>query len=54
MTTDNVINNNILYNTGIVPLPPRAYWKDYKHDYPVLSCLARDLLSMPATGAGVE
>ncbi|KAK6810429.1 hypothetical protein RU639_013759 [Aspergillus parasiticus] len=39
---------------GIVQLPPRAYWKEHEHDYPVLSRLARDLLSVPATGAGVE
>lgn len=25
-----------------------------KHEYPVLSCLARDVLSVPATGAGLE
>ncbi|THC88389.1 hypothetical protein EYZ11_012166 [Aspergillus tanneri] len=39
---------------GIVQLPPRAYWKEHEHEYPVLSRLARDLLSVPATGAGVE
>ncbi|KAF4219054.1 hypothetical protein CNMCM5878_003909 [Aspergillus fumigatiaffinis] len=39
---------------GVVPLPPRAYWKEHEHDYPVLSRLARDVLSVPATGAGVE
>ncbi|KAI2913801.1 hypothetical protein CBS147320_10459 [Aspergillus niger] len=39
---------------GTVQLPPRAYWKEHEHEYPVLSRLARDLLSVPATGAGVE
>ncbi|KAL3258479.1 hypothetical protein ABHI18_006016 [Aspergillus niger] len=39
---------------GIVPLPPRAYWKEHEHEFPVLSRLARDLLAVPATGAGVE
>ncbi|KAJ5292123.1 hypothetical protein N7478_001374 [Penicillium angulare] len=37
-----------------VPLPPRIYWKEHEHEFPILSRLARDLLSVPATGAGVE
>lgn len=43
-----------LTSAGTVQLPPRAYWKEHEHEYPVLSRLARDLLSVPATGAGVE
>ncbi|XP_077660676.1 uncharacterized protein AFUA_4G03300 [Aspergillus fumigatus Af293] len=31
-----------------------AYWKEHERDFPVLSRLARDLLAVPATGAGVE
>ncbi|KAJ5903877.1 hypothetical protein N7504_006260 [Penicillium tannophilum] len=37
-----------------VPVPPRLYWREHKREFPVLSWLARDLLSVPATGAGVE
>jgi len=37
-----------------MPLPPRAYWKKYEHEIPVLSYLARDLLTVPATDTEVE
>ncbi|KAJ5152474.1 hypothetical protein N7492_009754 [Penicillium capsulatum] len=37
-----------------VPVPPRVYWREHEREFPVLSRLARDLLSVPATGAGVE
>ncbi len=33
---------------------PRTYWKEHQHEFPVLALLARDLFSIPATGAGVE
>jgi len=32
----------------------RTFWKDHQHEFPVLSSIARDVLSIPATGAGVE
>lgn len=35
-------------------MSPRLYWKEHEREFPVLSRLARDLLSVPATGAGVE
>lgn len=35
-------------------VPPRVYWRENESKFPVLSRLARDLLSVPATGAGVE
>jgi hypothetical protein len=35
-------------------IPPRVYWRENESKFPVLSRLARDLLSVPATGAGVE
>ncbi|CDM32673.1 HAT dimerisation [Penicillium roqueforti FM164] len=31
-----------------------AYWKDHQREWPVLTRLARDLLSIPAIGAGTE
>jgi hypothetical protein len=33
---------------------PRIFWKDHQHEFPALASLARDVLSIPATGAGVE
>jgi hypothetical protein len=35
-------------------MPPREFWRDHEHRFPVLAALARDILSVPATGAGVE
>lgn len=32
----------------------RAFWKDHQREFPALARLARDVLSIPATGAGVE
>jgi hypothetical protein len=33
---------------------PRVFWKEHQHEFPALASLARDILSVPATGAGVE
>jgi hypothetical protein len=33
---------------------PRIFWKDHQHEFPALASLAQDVLSIPATGAGVE
>ncbi|OQE58765.1 hypothetical protein PENNAL_c0360G08151, partial [Penicillium nalgiovense] len=33
---------------------PRVFWKEHQHEFPALASLARDILSIPATGAGVE
>ncbi|RJE18367.1 hypothetical protein PHISCL_09298 [Aspergillus sclerotialis] len=42
-------------NSGIVTgVPLRAFWREHQHEYPALASLARDILSIPATGAGVE
>ena len=30
------------------------FWKDNQHQFPALAALAQDILSVPATGAGVE
>jgi hAT family dimerisation domain. len=30
------------------------FWKDHEAEFPALASLARDILSIPATGAGVE
>ena len=39
---------------GSVPVSPRQFWKDHEHEFPTLARIARDLFSIPATGAGVE
>lgn len=33
---------------------PRVFWKEHEYEYPVLAKMARDILSIPASGAGVE
>lgn len=33
---------------------PRIFWRDHQPKFPALACRARDILSIPATGAGVE
>ncbi|KAL3705729.1 hypothetical protein TMatcc_006738 [Talaromyces marneffei ATCC 18224] len=37
-----------------VPIAPRTFWKEHEHKFPALAKMARDILSIPATGAGVE
>ena len=33
---------------------PLLFWKEYEQELPILSSVARDILSIPTTGAGVE
>ncbi|CAP79491.1 Pc19g00750 [Penicillium rubens Wisconsin 54-1255] len=40
--------------TGTVRTPTAVFWKDHQRQFPALANLARDVLSIPATGAGVE
>jgi hypothetical protein len=42
---------HLIYVLGIVRSPPRIFWKDHQHDFPTLARLARDVLSISATGA---
>jgi hypothetical protein len=37
-----------------IEISPCAFWKENQHKYPALAAAARDVLSIPATGAGVE
>ncbi|KAJ5863538.1 uncharacterized protein N7529_005454 [Penicillium soppii] len=39
---------------GIEIQKPRAFWKDHELEFPILARIARDILSIPASGAGVE
>ncbi|GFF54131.1 hypothetical protein IFM58399_09749 [Aspergillus lentulus] len=36
------------------PIAPRTFWNEHEHKFPALAKMARDVLSIPATGAGVE
>lgn len=45
---------NPLMVSATTSIPPRVYWRENESKFPVLSRLARDLLSVPATGARVE
>lgn len=37
-----------------IHIAPLAFWKEYQTRFPAIAALARDILSFPATGAGVE
>lgn len=37
-----------------VDMGPLSFWKENQHPFPALAAMARDTLSVPATGAGVE
>jgi hypothetical protein len=39
---------------GIIDIDPLAFWAEHHKEYPILARIARDTLSIPATGAGVE
>ncbi|OQD75278.1 hypothetical protein PENANT_c155G02862 [Penicillium antarcticum] len=39
---------------GLVRSSPRVFWKEHQNEFPILANIARDILSIPATGAGVE
>lgn len=39
---------------GLTKGSPRLFWKEHQHEYPMLARVARDILSTPASGAGVE
>ncbi len=44
----------LTYAIGLIKGNPRLYWKEHGHEFPVLARIARDILSIPASGAGVE
>lgn len=43
-----------MQNIDTVDIPPRTFWKENQYKYPAFASAARDVLSIPATGAGVE
>ena len=44
----------LISSTGLNRAHPRVFWKEHQHEFPVLASLARDILAIPASGAGVE
>ncbi|EYE90334.1 uncharacterized protein EURHEDRAFT_463207, partial [Aspergillus ruber CBS 135680] len=44
----------ILTSIGTQIVNPRVYWRDHQHEYPILASVARDVLTTPASGSGVE
>jgi hypothetical protein len=53
-----ILNNKATYLLinliGLTKGSPRLFWKEHQHEYPILARMARDILSTPASGAGVE
>ena len=43
-----------MQNIDTVDISPRTFWKENQYKYPALASVARDVLSIPATGAWVE
>ncbi|KAJ5316476.1 hypothetical protein N7476_006783 [Penicillium atrosanguineum] len=37
-----------------IDISPLPFWKENQHRFPAIAALAQDVLSVPATGAGVE
>lgn len=48
------ISSLYLISLGTQVVNPRTYWKDHQHEFPILASLARDVLTTPASGSGVE
>lgn len=53
-----LINNKATYLLinllGLTKGSPQLFWKEHQHEYPILARIAWDILSTPASGAGVE
>lgn len=49
-----LLDNWLTLVLDTVEISPRVFWKENQYKYPILSATARDVLSIPATGAGVE
>ncbi|KAJ5264775.1 hypothetical protein N7505_007568 [Penicillium chrysogenum] len=46
--------NNILIVVYPIDIEPLQFWRENQSRFPAIALLARDILSIPATGAGVE
>jgi hypothetical protein len=48
------VSSLILTLLGTVEATPLVFWKEHQKEYPILASLARDVLTTPASGSGVE
>lgn len=48
------ISSLMLTLLGTVEATPLVFWKEHQKEYPILASLARDVLTTPASGSGVE
>jgi hypothetical protein len=44
----------LTYFPDLIDVEPLQFWKEHQARFPATASLARDILSSPATGAGVE
>ncbi|CAP79339.1 Pc17g00520 [Penicillium rubens Wisconsin 54-1255] len=51
---DDEIARYLARTSGLNPAHPRAFWGEHEHEFPVLANVARDVFSIPASGAGAE
>jgi hAT family C-terminal dimerisation region len=52
--TKTLFDRLLTYILDPIEISPLTFWKENQHKYPALAAAARDVLSIPATGAGVE
>jgi hypothetical protein len=52
--TKTLFDRLLTYILDPIEISPLTFWKENQHKYPALAATARDVLSIPATGAGVE
>ncbi|CDM38443.1 Probable transposable element [Penicillium roqueforti FM164] len=45
---------NILIAIDTICIRPLTFWKEHEARFPAIAALARDVLSFPATGAGIK
>ena len=53
-STDHLTDLTYALTTGRVKGDPLEWWAKHEHDFPNLGKMARDILAVPASGAGVE
>jgi hAT family protein len=52
-----ILNICLLFTNELIDtieMGPLSFWRHNQHRFPAIAALARDVLSIPATGAGVE
>lgn len=51
---NSVFPNHTNWLIDTIHIAPLAFWREHQVRFPVIAALTRDVLSFPATGAGVE